>query len=154
MHRQLAGPFSGFAATFPMTAVMVALHHALPGADREPLPPKQVIENAAAEAGVNHKLDESDRTAAAAAMHFAYGAVVGAGYSPMAGKSGLHPAAEGALYGLAVWGGSYLGLLPASGLYKSALEEPAERNAMIIAAHVVWGAGLGLVFHSLTASEA
>jgi uncharacterized membrane protein YagU involved in acid resistance len=153
MHRQLAGPICGFAATLPMTAVMVALHKALPGADREPLPPRQITENAAVEAGVNHKLDESDRTAAAAAAHFGYGAVVGAGYVPLAGKSGMHPAAEGALYGLAVWGGSYLGLMPASGLYKSAKDEPAARNAMMIAAHVVWGAALGVLFHSLTSRE-
>lgn len=124
---------------------MVGLHRALPGADREPLPPRQITENAAAEAGVDHKLDEDDRTTATAAAHFGYGATVGAAYVPMAGKSGLHPAAEGALYGLAVWGGSYLGLMPASGLYKSATEEPVARNVMMIAAHVVWGASLGVV---------
>ena len=128
---------------------MIALHKALPGADREPLPPRQITENAAVEAGVHHKLDADDRTAATAVAHFGYGATVGAGYVPMAGKSGLHPAAEGALYGLAVWGGSYLGLMPASGLYKSATDEPAARNAMMIAAHLVWGAALGVVFHAL-----
>jgi putative membrane protein len=154
MHRQLAGTISGFAATLPMTAVMVALHKALPGADREPLPPRQITENAAVEAGVNHKLNEDDRTATTAVAHFGYGATVGAGYAAMAGKSGLHPAAEGALYGLAVWGGSYLGLMPATGLYKSATDEPAVRNAMMITAHIVWGAALGVVFHSLVSRDA
>ena len=153
MHRQLAGPISGFAATFPMSAVMVAIHKALPARDQDPLPPRQITENAAAQAGVNDKLDDGDRKAATIAAHFGYGAVVGAGYAPMAGKSGLHPAAEGALYGLAVWGGSYLGLMPATGLYRSATEEPATRNAMMITAHIVWGAALGLVFHSLTRRE-
>jgi uncharacterized membrane protein YagU involved in acid resistance len=137
-----------------MTAVMVALHKALPGADREPTPPEQITERAAVEAGIDHKLDEDERAATTVAAHFGYGAAAGAGYVSLAGKSGLHPAAEGALYGLAVWGGSYLGLMPASGLYKSATEEPAARNAMMIAAHVVWGAALGLLFHSLTSREA
>ncbi|MEJ7606229.1 MAG: DUF6789 family protein [Bryobacteraceae bacterium] len=71
----------------------------------------------------------------------------------IAGKSGLPPAAEGALYGLAVWGGSYLGVMPATGLYKSATEEPAARNALMIAAHLVWGAALGVIFNKLADSE-
>ena len=62
----------------------------------------------------------------------------------------FRPAAEGALYGLAVWGGSYLGLMPATGLYRSADEEPAARNALMITAHIVWGAPSGVIFHSLT----
>ena len=154
MNRQLAGTVGGFAATFPMSAVMLALQKALPGEEREPLPPKQITENAAAGAGVNHKLTEGERDAATAAAHFGYGAAAGAAYAAMAGKSGLPPAAEGALYGLAVWGGSYLGLMPAAGLYKSAVDEPATRNVMMIAAHIAWGSALGLIFHSLVSRDA
>jgi uncharacterized membrane protein YagU involved in acid resistance len=153
MNRQLAGPISGLAATFPMTAVMVAVNNALPAHDQEPLPPRQITENAAAQAGLNHTLDDGDRTAATLAAHFGYGTVVGAGYAAVAGRSGMHPAAEGALYGLAVWGGSYLGLMPATRLYKSAVDEPATRNAMMIAAHLVWGTALGWIFHALTRSD-
>jgi hypothetical protein len=42
-----------------------------------------------------------------------------------------------------VWAGSYLGLLPMTGLLHSATRERAERNALMIAAHVVWGGVLG-----------
>jgi uncharacterized membrane protein YagU involved in acid resistance len=150
MNRQLAGSISGFAATFPMTAAMVALHKALPMRHQYPLPPRQITENAAAQAGVKDDLNQEERSAATLTAHFEYGTVVGAAYAPLAGKSGLAPIAEGALYGLAVWGGSYLGLAPATGLYRSATEEPATRNALMIAAHVVWGGALGLIFHALT----
>jgi uncharacterized membrane protein YagU involved in acid resistance len=149
MNRQLAGSISGFAATFPMTAVMVALKKTLPPEHQQPLPPRQITENAAQQAGVDQHLDEADDTTAAAVAHFAYGALAGIGYVPMAGKSGLPPVAEGTLYGLAVWSGSYLGVLPATGLHKSAVKEPATRNAVMIAAHVVWGGALGLMFNVL-----
>ena len=136
-----------------MTATMVALHNALPVRHQYPLPPAQIAENAAAQAGVNGDLKEEERTTATLVAHFGYGTVVGAGYAALAGKSGLAPIAEGALYGLAVWGGSYLGLVPAAGLYRSAVEEPAARNALMIAAHVVWGSALGLIFHALTGGD-
>jgi len=48
-------------------------------------------------------------------------------------------------YGLVVWAGSYLGLLPAVGLHRPATREPAGRNGMMIGAHVVFGAVLGLL---------
>jgi len=42
-----------------------------------------------------------------------------------------------------VWGGSYLGLLPSLGILRPATDHPAQRNALMIAAHLVWGATLG-----------
>jgi len=58
------------------------------------------------------------------------------------------PAADammsGCIYGLGVWSCSYLGWLPASGLYRSAVNHTPERNTLMIAAHLVWGASLGL----------
>jgi uncharacterized membrane protein YagU involved in acid resistance len=153
MNRQLAGVISGFTATIPMTAAMVALHKALPPEHQAPLPPRQITENAAAAAGVNDELDEEERRGASLAAHFGFGTAAGIGFAPLAGKSGLPPAAEGALYGLAVWGGNYLGLLPAAGLYRSAVEEPATRNALMITAHIIWGTALGLVFHALAGED-
>ena len=94
-------------------------------------------------------MHEHEKTAATLAAHFGYGAAAGAAYIPFAGKSGLAPAAEGALFGLAVWGGSYLGVMPATGLYSSAKDEPAARNALMIAAHLVWGASLGVIYDAL-----
>lgn len=42
-----------------------------------------------------------------------------------------------------VWSGSYLGLLPALNILPPATEHPPGRNALMIAAHVVWGSVLG-----------
>jgi uncharacterized membrane protein YagU involved in acid resistance len=152
MNKEFAGSIAGAVATAPMTAAMFALQRMLPGEAGAPLPPRVITENAAAAAGVDdalHEMPEEGKEAATLAAHFGYGATAGAAYTAFAGKSGLHPAAEGALYGLAVWGGSYLGVMPATGLYRSATELPAQRNLLMIAAHVVWGASLGVVFDAL-----
>lgn len=134
-----------------MTAVMMALHQMLPGQPAEPLPPRVITENAADAAGGERVMDEMEephRKAATLTAHFGFGAAAGAAYVPLAGKSGLAPAAEGALYGLAVWGGAYLGLMPATGLYRSATEDRPARNVAMITAHLVWGASLGLIYHA------
>ena len=145
MDTRIAAGIAGFAATIPMTAAMAALQGSLPAEQQHALPPRHITENAAAVAGVSLGDTEAEHKASTLAAHFGYGAAAGAGYAAFAGKTGLDPAKEGALYGLAVWGGSYLGLMPATGLYKSATEEPTARNLVMIAAHVVWGAALGVI---------
>jgi putative membrane protein len=152
VQREFAGSIAGFLATAPMTVAMMAMHRALPHQDQEPLPPRQITDNAAAQAGVDIG-DEDTRNATALGAHFAYGASVGALYGPFAGSSGLPSAVEGMLYGVAVWGGSYLGILPGAGLYRSAKDESAPRNAMIIAAHLLWGASLGVLTGALAERE-
>jgi putative membrane protein len=148
MDSKIAAVIAGAAATAPMSATMAALHNLLPGEPERPLPPREITENAAAAADM-----PQPGTGATLAAHFGYGAAAGAAYLPFAGKSGMHPAAEGALFGLAVWGGSYLGLMPATGLYRPATEEPAARNALMVTAHLVWGASLGLLFRQLTQDD-
>ena len=149
MTRELAGSIAGFLATAPMTLAMQAMHKALPEPDKHPLPPRHVTENAAASVGVDLGPDESTHRAATLAAHFSYGASTGALYSKVAGVTGLSPAVEGMLFGVAVWAGSYLGLLPGAGLYPSAEDESAPRNALMIGAHLVWGASLGVLMHTL-----
>jgi putative membrane protein len=143
VNRAMAGSAAGFAATGPMTVLMAGLHPALPPEEQEPLPPRQITERAAASVGAD--LTPREAEAAAMASHFAYGTAAGAVYGLVAERLPLPPVVRGVGFGLAVWGGSYLGLLPATGLYRSAAREPAGRNSLMIAAHVVWGAVLGLV---------
>ena len=78
MNRELAGTIGGFVATAPMTVAMMALHRTLPEKDQEPLPPRQIVENVAATAGVDPGQDEATRETVTLAAHFGYGATVGA----------------------------------------------------------------------------
>lgn len=144
-----AGGAAGLAATVPMTLAMAAMHRRLPARQRYPLPPRQVTMNAARKAGVepSRDLDEQERVGLTMLAHFGYGAAVGALYGPMAPKSLPASILGGVGWGLAVWAGSYLGLLPALNLLSPATRHPARRNALMIAAHVVWGAATGVLVH-------
>src|SRR4051812_18277015 len=152
----LAGCLGGLAATVPMTIAMELMHGRLPRRERYPLPPRIITQRLTRRAGVEHELDEDGHQALALASHFAYGATTGGVYGALSDWADrrfrtqtvpppLRAAVQGTTYGLLVWAGSYLGLLPAAGILTPATRHPARRNALMIAAHVVWGATLGLV---------
>jgi hypothetical protein len=128
-----------------MTALMEAAGRALPHEEQEPLPPRQITERAAEKVGAEDDMTEDEKAAATMANHFAYGTGSGAVYGALAPHIPLPPAARGIAFALGLWAASYLGLLPAAGLYRPATRDSAERNALMIAAHVVWGATLGSV---------
>lgn len=147
----IAGAVAGFTATGPMSAVMWPVYHALPPDEtRGPLPPREITMQAADAVGVEGNLSEGQKAGLTAAAHFAYGAGAGAVYGALAPHLPFSPAANGIAYGLAVWAGSYLGWLPAVGLQPPATREPAGKTAVMIAAHVVWGAALGVLTDALT----
>jgi hypothetical protein len=150
MKRILLGALAGLAATAPMTLAMKLMHERLPREEQYPLPPRQVTEGVAEKAGVNRRLGEDEREAATWASHFAYGAACGALYGALSGERvDGHPVLAGVGFGVAVWAGSYLGWLPAAGIIAPATEHPARRNALMITAHVVWGATAGLTLSGL-----
>lgn len=138
------GAAAGFAATAPMTLFMDAVQALLPRHEQDGLPPEHITERALAKTGMDHGAP-GEHGSLSMLAHFAFGATAGSFYAPLAQRLRPHPILGGVAYGLAVWAASYLGWLPAAGLYRSALREPARRNLMIIGAHVVWGAVLGAV---------
>ena len=155
MNRILLGALAGLAATGPMTLAMKLMHEQLPREERYPLPPRQVTEGLAEKAGLGEHLDEEGREAATWASHFAYGATCGALYGAVSGgRPDSHPVLAGVGFGLAVWAGSYLGWLPAARVLSPATEHPARRNALMIAAHVVWGASVGAAVERLSDGRA
>ena len=153
MERQLAGTLAGLVATLPMTAAMELLHRQLPAHQRHPLPPREVAMNALGTLGLRHRQDETTRTLLSVATHFAVGATAGTLYPTVARALPGGPVAKGVAYGLAVWAGGYLGLLPATGLLSPATEHPRRRTALMVASHVVWGATLGLLADRLGAEH-
>lgn len=141
----LIGAAAGLVATVPMTLVMEALHRTLPPREQYPLPPREITEEVAEKAGINEHLQESERRALTWISHFGYGATMGALYAPLTYHYRFDPLIGGVSYGLAVWAGSYLGWLPAADILRPATEHPPRRNALMITAHVVWGATAGLL---------
>ena len=152
MNRILLGALAGLAAAAPMTLAMKLMYEALPEKEQYPLPPRQVMEGMAEKAGVNEHLDEEERETATWVSHFAFGTACGALYGALSeGLDSLDvpPALAGVGFGVAVWAGSYLGWLPAAGIISPATEHPPRRNALMIAAHVVWGATAGMLVDKL-----
>jgi len=127
--RLVIGGIAGFVATMAMTAAMRRLHGKLPGKERYPLTPREIVDSALApptEAAADLTL----------AAHFLYGAGCGAliaAANPRIGPVG------GAMAGGAVWLTSYMGWIPAVGLLKPATEHPFRRNAVMLGAHLAWG---------------
>lgn len=145
----IIGAVAGVAATVAMTLAMNALFRRLPAPERYPLPPRELTERTAASVGLRRRLGEPGLKAATLASHFGFGAAAGSLYAPLLLRR-LPPMAGGVGYGLAVWTVSYLGWIPALGLLRPATRHPARRNALILAAHVVWGAALGPVADRLS----
>lgn len=142
------GAAAGLVATGAMTLVMQRLHRRLPAAERHPLPPRLVTDRILG-SGLNGVPDRT-RADIAMAAHYGYGAVAGALYPVLTDRWQPHTLArtlaDGAAFGVAVWAGSYLGWIPATGVLTPATRHPARRNAMMIAAHLVWGGATALLY--------
>lgn len=141
----LQGTVAGFVATLPMSISMHLLFKELPRREKYPLPPRLLTVEVARRAGVADQMDNRDRAAATVASHFAYGAACGAIYGAVAPDLPGPRIIKGIVFGLCVWTGSYMGWVPAVGLMPHATEEPWRRNLLMIAAHVVFGAVLGVL---------
>jgi uncharacterized membrane protein YagU involved in acid resistance len=123
-----------------MTLVMMALFRRLPPEQRYPLPPRLITEDVAERAGADPVMHDTALTGATLAAHFGYGAATGALFPFIVRRYPL--ALVGPAYGLAVWAASYLGWIPALRILPPATRHPGERNALMLMAHVVWGAAL------------
>jgi putative membrane protein len=131
-----------------MTVVMEALRIAMPGEQHRRMPPREVvdrtIEKSEEATGEGAELDRGDRVALTTLAHLAFGAAAGAVYGATIG-SRRSSALTGIAYGLGVWALAYGVGLPSLGLHPAATDDTKDRNEVLIASHVVWGAVLGLL---------
>lgn len=142
--RIATGAIAGFLATAPMTVAMMLMQRWFAPRHYGPLSPRQVTDNLTSILGLPQKTQaQHDRLTLAA--HYSYGAAVGMLY-PLLNSLPLPVVLTGAWHGLLVWAGSYLGLLPSTGLLDSATERPRRRNLLMITAHLIWGISLGAVY--------
>lgn len=153
MNSLLRGAIAGALATVPMTMAMEIMHRSLPKYERYPLPPKEIITEIAQEIGVRQFLDQEDLNIATMISHFGYGAAMGALYDPLSTRTSVPPLSKGLAFGLLVWSGGYLGLLPALGILRPATQHPPRRNALMITAHLVYGLSLATLDEQLRRRE-
>jgi hypothetical protein len=138
----LIGALAGIAGTAAMTSAMQRMFKRLPPDERYPLPPRELTDRVS----TRSKPASSD---AVLANHFAFGAAAGAALIAARPKS----LATGAAGGVAVWALSYLGWVPGLKLLRPATTHPLTRNALMISAHLIWGAVTTTVARELEAAS-
>lgn len=128
-----------------MTVFMLITQRFLLRGQRYALPPEIITADVARRTHMRWHMNKKLVLAATTLSHFGYGAAMGALYKPVEKSNALPAAVKGALFGLLVWGGSYLVLLPLLRLGTSGQREPGQRNLMMIVAHGIWGATMGIM---------
>lgn len=129
--RLFVGAVAGIVGTAAMSIAMQRLFERLPPHERYPLPPREIIEQ------LGSANDEPGKRAQTLRAHFGFGAMAGA---LMAVASADTSPRKGGAAGLAVWVASYFGWVPALRVLSPASAQPARRNALMIAVHLLWGA--------------
>jgi putative membrane protein len=81
----------------------------------------------------------NERGIAAAAVHYAFGAAMGAVYGILAEQRGGAPPLAGAAWGTAVWVGADEIAVPLLGLARTDVSYPLESHLQSWAAHLVYG---------------
>lgn len=143
LKRIVTGALAGLTATLPMTWAMQRMHRHLPRSERYPFPQDEIVDKVVEEAGLKPEITPQQEGMLMLFAHYGYGAGAGAVYAVLTRPDAAWPVARGIAFGLLLWAGSYLGWLPALGILRSAARQPRGRNAMMIAAHAVWGAVTG-----------
>ena len=147
----IRGAAAGLAATVPMTVAMEGLRAVLPAEQHRRMPPREVvdrtIDKTAEKTGERLDLDRNDRILLTTLSHFAFGAAAGALYGALT-DSRRSSVLKGVAYGLAVWAIAYGVGLPSLGLHPAAAHDTRDRNEVLIASHLVWGAFLGKLTQS------
>jgi hypothetical protein len=134
--RPLFGVLAGAAATVPMTAVIVLGRMAFA---RWMAPPEQITSKVAERVGFNPNEESTEFELGWIAAHFGYGAACGAIYSVVRPVRPGSVTTNGLIFGELVWGVSYLGYIPALGLYPWPKDDSRTRMGVMIAAHAVFG---------------
>jgi uncharacterized membrane protein YagU involved in acid resistance len=138
----VAGAAAGLIATVPMTVTMLLIQRLLPRRQQSTLEPRRVSDDMLRKAGVDGELSADAKEKISVAAHFGYGATTGMLYSLAERALPSRPVLRGPLYGLLVWGASYVGWLPAAGTLPPPHRRPIGRNVLLISAHLIWGIAL------------
>lgn len=136
------GFWSGVMATSTMSLSMFKMFQHLPQNQKSPLPPANLTANLAQP--VHDMLSYKHKPDLTLFSHYGYGVACGLAYSVLQKYVKAPASVKGGAFGFCVWAASYLGWIPALHLRSSAYKMPTERNTMMVLAHFIWGASLGV----------
>jgi hypothetical protein len=153
----------GAAAGLVGTALLTAAGRALPAASARlgaPMPedvrpdrhpegePTQKLAQEVAVGVADRPLDREERQTAGEAIHWTYGALWGALYGLAQSQLRLPHLLHGTLFGALV-GTVASTVVPAIGLSRGPMDQPAAKSGMQLGLHLLYGLGTALVFRLL-----
>jgi uncharacterized membrane protein YagU involved in acid resistance len=112
----------------------------------------ELAAQAVAEHTIDRPLTRDELAVAAPAVHYAFGAAMGAVYGALAEVSPAVRAWSGASWGTAVWIAADEIAVPSLGLSKPNTDYPLEAHAQAFAAHIVYGVTTELVRRAVRAA--
>ncbi|MDH2430359.1 DUF6789 family protein [Sphaerisporangium sp. TRM90804] len=136
------GAAGGVVATACMSALMIAGDRA--GLMRDQ-PPKRIMR---AFLPGHKRRPKPGEGMLGAIAHFAFGAAAGALFAVVVDGRRARPQL-GAVYGMAIWAASYQGWVPAMGILPPAHRDRPGRQAVMAAAHVVYGTTLVMTLNGM-----
>jgi len=135
-----AGAAGGLLGAWTMNRFQAGLKRVLPkepGGGGEPAT-VQAAERVT-ETATGHGLTAAQKETAGPAVHYGFGALVGAVYGMLAAKAPVAKTGLGAVYGAAVWLLADEIGVPAAGLSKPPADVPLSKHAAALASHLVYG---------------
>jgi uncharacterized membrane protein YagU involved in acid resistance len=136
----LRGALAGGLATAPMSGLMMgAKQLGLVGG----MPPEKITAKFLNKAGIQRSKTQQD--VLATLTHVGFGAAAGAAFGVIAPRRLIARLPLGMAYGTAIWGVSYMGWVPALGIMPPADRDRRDRQMVLLASHIVYGAALALI---------
>jgi hypothetical protein len=114
----------------------------------------EVVAQTIARTTIGRSLDREELSGAAAAVHYAFGAVLGGLYGLLSEHVQSVRALSGAGYGSVVWAAADEIAMPALGLSEQTDAQSFERHVHSFAAHIVYGVATELVRRGVRAALA
>jgi putative membrane protein len=150
------GVLVGFVGGLIAAGVMSAVHHALSNVMPRPPAGAQQEEDATVKvaSGVTRALlqrdiPEDSKPRAGSIVHYGFGATVGAVYGGIAEAVPRVTVGAGLPFGVAVWLGAHVIMVPAAGLAPPPWRRPFAAELLEFVAHLLYGATTELVRRSL-----
>ena len=136
----LTSSAAGIISAAVMSVAMNVMFHLLPAWQQYALPPRQITRVLTRRVGAGELVETGRREWAAAALgHLGYSVFSAFLYTLSLAPIRSHPLVKGLLGGLLLYTGSYQGWIPALRVLPPAVQQPPQRVALMVLAHLIWG---------------
>jgi putative membrane protein len=141
----LAGVAGGLVASLVMSEIHSVSRNFLPAVGPKGEDSTVKTASAISEAVFHHELTDEEKKLAGPAVHYTFGALMGALFGVSAELTGVVRAGWGTIFGIAVWLGAHVITVPLLRLSKPVTASEPRMEAVEFGTHVLYGAVLETV---------